>query len=103
MKRLEPLPPRWPGVALILAGSLGLCFVVSPRAAGIALIVVVCAFCLFMALGAWAAVITAGHADNRMTEEEVSARGKALADKLRERIRFDEAESSASAVIGDDQ
>ena len=91
MKKLEPLPPRWPGIAMTLAGILGLVFMVSQRAAVIALVVVVCAFCLLMALGALAAVIAAGQADNRMTEEEVSARGRALANKLREQIRYDEA------------
>lgn len=85
MKRIGPLPPRWPGAVMIAAGSLGLIFTVNPRAAGIALIVVVCAACLFAALGAWAACMAAERADKKMgvTEEAARESARRYADELR--------------------
>jgi len=101
---VNPLPPKWPGIVMILAGLLGLVFMVNPKAAGVALIVVILAACLLCALGALSALIAAERADRAMgvTSEEVERSAREYADVLRERLRMEEAEVSAAAVILDD-
>ena len=86
---------------MIMAGVLGLTFMVEPKAAGIALIVVVLAACLLCALGALSALIAAERADRAMgvTSEEVERSAREYADVLRERLRMEEAEVSAASVI----
>ena len=96
-----PLPPRWPGIVMILAGLLGLVFMVNPQAAGVALLIVILAACLLCALGALSALIAAERADRAMgvTSEEVERSVREYADVLRERLRMEEAEISAASVI----
>jgi FlaA1/EpsC-like NDP-sugar epimerase len=91
---------------MILAGTLGLIFMVHPRAAGIALVVVVCAVCLLSAMGALGALMAAARADRLMDEAEAKRSADAGASEYAkqciDRIRREESEVSASAVIADD-
>lgn len=96
---MKPLPPKWIGPILVLSGFLGLIFTVSPRAAGIALIVVVLAFCLLSAFGA---LVAANRADDALAKYQAEAGASEYARQCMERIRRDEAEVAAAAVIGDD-
>lgn len=98
--------PWWPGLAMFLTGTGGLfvlLFTVSPRAALIAAVIVVIAFCLLMALGA---VVAAGRADEQIRatspDYEVSVAGRRYAEQCMNEIRMRDAEEAASAVIGDD-
>lgn len=86
---------------MILAGLLGLVFMVNPQAAGVALLIVILAACLLCALGALSALIAAERADRAMgvTSEEVERSAREYADVLRERLRMEEAEISAASVI----
>lgn len=88
---------------MILAGLLGLVFMVNPQAAGVALLIVILAACLLCAIGALSALIAAERADKAMgvTTEEVERSAREYADVLRERLRMEEAEVSAAVILDD--
>lgn len=95
------LPANWIGPAMITAGVFGLTFIVHPKAASIALAIVI-AWLLVMAV--LSALWAAKQADDALgrSEEELRQSAREYADMLRERLRSDEAEVSAAAVIADD-
>jgi len=84
---------------MILAVTLGLVFTCNPRAAGIALVVVVCAACL---MAAFCALVAASRADDALAKYEAERGASEYARQCMDRIRRDEADVTASAVIADD-
>ena len=82
---------------------IGMVAAVDLRAGMVALVFVAVLASLIGALAAFAACAASGRADRKMgaTEDEVRESARRYADECMRKIREDEAERSAAAVVGD--